>query len=64
MEQIYLINKDNSLIDNYVNVKPGEPYLLLPYGILHKGDRVIRKHPYVSPLLNKKSPQAPQPSMS
>ena len=38
-EQVYLLDNEFNPIDNYVNVQPGDPYLLLPYGPLVKGGK-------------------------
>jgi hypothetical protein len=43
-EQVYLI-ADGRPIDNYVNVKPGEPYRLFPFGKLFKGGKEINITP-------------------
>jgi hypothetical protein len=38
-EQVYFLDNEFDPIDNYVNVQPGDPYLLLPYGPLVKGGK-------------------------
>jgi len=43
-EQVYLI-ADGQPIDNYVNVKPGDPYRLFPFGKLFKGGKEINITP-------------------